>query len=306
MSETATTPQSSAPPRVRPVPDRPKRASVDIRSILFPSDLSPASDRAFDHARLLAESFGARMTLFHVVAGPAPHGNDQEDEIWRRAARSAHERLSRQASGLAVESDIVIGREEVVHRALSARIGRNEADLTVMATHGRGSLSQLVVGSVTETVVRDSRRPVLCVREPEHGVATPYRRILLPTDLWPVSRRAFPMAALLAGTFGAEVLALHVADVTAPRGLVGVSNAVEATPSEADVAQYLGPDFRGLRVRPLVLLGSAGERIVDTARSERVDLIVITTHGHDSLSDHIIGSHADHIIRRAPCPVLVV
>jgi nucleotide-binding universal stress UspA family protein len=60
-----------------------------------------------------------------------------------------------------------------------------------------------------------------------------------------------------------------------------------------------------VRVRPQVLFGNPGEKIVETARNERADLIVITTHGHDSLSDRITGSHADHIIRQAPCPVLV-
>src|SRR5262245_66510194 len=94
-----------------PISGRPRPASA-LRSILFPSDLSPASDRAFEHARLLAEATGARLTMFHVVAGPSPRGDDVEDEVWRRAARAAHERLLRQSSTLRVEREVVLARDE--------------------------------------------------------------------------------------------------------------------------------------------------------------------------------------------------
>ena len=71
-------------------------------------------------------------------------------------------------------------------------------DLVVMATHGRDGLAQLFLGSVTETVMRLGRCPVLGVREPQHGVALPFRRILVPTDLSPALRRPFALGALLA------------------------------------------------------------------------------------------------------------
>jgi nucleotide-binding universal stress UspA family protein len=162
-----------------------------------------------------------------------------------------------------------------------------------------------VVASVTEVALQQGRCPVLCVREPEHGVALPYRRILVPTDLSAGSRRAFPLAALLARGFEAEVLALHMAGVTAPSLLHGVSYAMEASASEEELWQFLKPDFRDVRVTPRVVLGPAWDRIVETARSERVDLIVMSTHGHDSLTARVMGSHAERVVRRAPCPVLV-
>jgi nucleotide-binding universal stress UspA family protein len=55
-----------------------------------------------------------------------------------------------------------------------------------------------------------------------------------------------------------------------------------------------------------VELGSAWDRIVETARSERADLIVMSTHGHDSLADRLLGSHTERVVGHAPCPVLVV
>jgi universal stress protein A len=279
-----------------------------IRSVLFPSDLTPESELALDHARFLAVRFGARMTLYHVVEVPPRHEKNpssREEEAWRRAAQSAREYLDRRADELPIPTEVVVEREPSARQALVAHIRQTLPDLTVMATHGRTGLAHLLVGSVTEMALQRGRCPVLCVREPDHGVALPYRRILVPTDLSAGSCRAFPLAAFLARGFEAEVLALHVAGVTAPRLLHGVSYAMEASPSEEELWQFLKSDFRDVRVTPRVLLGPAWDRIVETARSERVDLIVMSTHGHDSLTDRVMGSHAERIVRQAPCPVLV-
>lgn len=280
-----------------------------IRHVLFPSDLSPASDRALDHARFLAVRFGARLTLYHVVEAPPSHDqrrSEPVDEAWRRAAEQVRGHLDCLAGRLPTEVDIVVERGPVPHQALVAHTLKTRPDLIVMATHGREGLAHLLAGSVTETVLARGRCPVLCVREPEHGVALPYRRILVPTDLTPGSRRAFPLAGLLARAFESEVLALHVAQVAAPPSLVGVAHAVERSPSEAAVTRFLERDFRDVRVTPRVLLGFAWDAIVETARAERVDLIVMSTHGHDSLSDRLLGSHAERVVRHAPCPVLIV
>jgi len=96
-----------------------------------------------------------------------------------------------------------------------------------------------------------------------------------------------------------------VTQVAAPQSLVGVAHAVEGSPSEAAVARFFEHDFREVRVTPRVLLGFAWDAIVEIARAERVDLIVLSTHGHDSLSDRLIGSHAERVVRHAPCPVLM-
>jgi len=96
------------------------------------------------------------------------------------------------------------------------------------------------------------------MREPEHGVALPFRRILVPIDLSPASRRPFALGALLARAFEAEVLALHVARLSVGSSLAGVAAAMESTvPSEAALRDFLLPEFAGLEVSASVELGSA-------------------------------------------------
>ncbi|MBI3932039.1 MAG: universal stress protein [Acidobacteria bacterium] len=296
---------SSRPSSAREAPE-----AAALREILVPSDLSPASDRAFDHARLLAEQFHSRLVLYHAVevddsksVGDPPQ---PAREVWRRVELAAHEHMARRVAGLAVGSEIRMERTTSVHEALVAFVRARHADLTVMATHGRGGFAHLVLGSVTETVLHHARTPVLCVREPEHGVALPYRRVLVPTDLSEASRRAFPLAALLARAFDAEVLAVHAVGLRTG-ATSGVTDVVESrVPSEEAVLAFLQPDFAGVRVAPRVELGSAWDRITETARQDRADVIVMSTHGPDSLTDRVLGSHAERVVRHAPCPVLVV
>jgi nucleotide-binding universal stress UspA family protein len=282
---------------------------VTLRHLFVPSDLSEASDGAFGHARLLARRFASHLTLYHAVPVVRPDEEvapEVDQEIWRRAAGAAREFLSHRAETVPVGCGVQVERATSPADAIVSFIERHRPDLTVMATHGRRGLARVLLGSVTERVVRTARRPVLCVREPDHGVALPYRRVLVPTDFSQTSRSAFPMAACLARGFGAEVLALHAAPRPGLDSLSGVPARMEAeVPDESALAAFLLPDCTGLRVIPRVALGFPWQVIVETARAEKADVIVMSTHGHDSVADRMLGSHAERVLRHAPCPVLI-
>ncbi|HLA79742.1 MAG TPA: universal stress protein [Vicinamibacteria bacterium] len=295
-------------PPARQAMHPPTEDAVAVHEILFPSDLSPASDRAFDHAHFLAERLGARLTLFHAVdtAHLSEAREAGDPEVARRLARAARSHLDRHTTTLTTQHRIVVEQSNQAAQALLAQIRATHPDLVVMATHGREGLAHFFLGSVTERILEVGGSPVLCVREPDHGVALPYRRILVPVDLTETSRLAFPLAALLARTFDAEVLAIHVAQVKAG-SLNGISALIEETvPSEERLGQFLEPEFAGLRVRARVEIGSPWDRIVETALLDKADVIVLSTHGADSLTDRILGSRAERIVRQSPCPVLVV
>jgi nucleotide-binding universal stress UspA family protein len=295
----------------RPVAESraPRRSAAPsrIHEILCPTDLSPESDRAFDHARFLAEHFGARLSVCHVVELPSLEGAaGVAEEVWRRAENAARLHINRRVDELKVPHEVVLERGTSAHRTLVTHIDRTRPDLTVMATHGRDGLAHLFLGSVTEMVLQHACCPVLCVRATEHGSALSYRRLLVPTDLSQASRRAFPLAALLARQFDAEVLAVHVTQPPHPASLSGIPEIVETLPTEDDVRGFVAPDLDGVRLGLRLKSGSPWDRIIETARAETADLIVMSTHGRDSLTDRILGSHTERVVRHAPCPVLVV
>lgn len=136
------------------------------------------------------------------------------------------------------------------------------------------------------------------------------RRILLATDLSPASEGAAVQALDLAHDLGADLLVVSVIDprsLRLPGGRFGV-RVDQVRSSRESAAQELVSRGRaaGVRVNFLIWDGDPGESIVDAARSEQVDLIVVGSHGRGQVGRFLIGSVSDHVVRHAHCPVLVV
>ncbi|MFO0973471.1 MAG: universal stress protein [Phycisphaerae bacterium] len=155
---------------------------IRFQRIVCPTDFSDLAAVATRYARSLAEAYQAELHVIHVVdeayqywmamgpdslpIGPAP----------REVAAAARQQMERwntaQFEGLAtpVVSDVLLGQPfvEIIRYARD-----KQADLIVMGTHGRGGLTHVLLGSVTEKVVRKSPCPVLTVRDPGHQFQMP-------------------------------------------------------------------------------------------------------------------------------------
>ena len=149
-----------------------------IKSILAPTDLSPLSAKGLEYAGSLAQRTGAQLTVCHVV---------------RTEEFVAHARLLEKGSGNArVEeqlSHLVDRHKELLHDFVNRHLGSahpgmviaeivemgephsliidwikpNAIDLIVMSTHGRSGLQRIMLGSVTEKVLRNAHCPVLVI-----------------------------------------------------------------------------------------------------------------------------------------------
>lgn len=128
-----------------------------IRSILFPTDFSPAANTAFEYAERLAAVTGARLLVLHAQPGRDITGiSDVADE----KTRSMLEQVKARVPGVQVEHLVFGGSPgEVICWVAQER----ECDQIVMGTHGRTGLVNLLMGSVAEYVVRHARCPVLTV-----------------------------------------------------------------------------------------------------------------------------------------------
>jgi universal stress protein A len=141
------------------------------------------------------------------------------------------------------------------------------------------------------------------------------QRILVPTDFSDHSHNALRYGVALAEKFGAELHLLHVIQdlaVYQPDSVtVGPPMAppVAALTAAARVAlQKLIEDHRleDFHARADVLEGPPVEAIVDYAYEHNIDLIVIATHGRGWLAHFLLGSVAEKVVRKAPCPVMAV
>ncbi|HEV7279734.1 MAG TPA: universal stress protein [Pirellulaceae bacterium] len=132
-----------------------------------------------------------------------------------------------------------------------------------------------------------------------------FKKILCPTDFSDYSRAALEMAAALARESDAELILLHAADTPMSYAADDVEmeedKALQEIQKRLDqVAIAVAPS----RVRRLLAEGDPGAAIVDVARDESADLIVISTHGRSGWSRLLMGSTAEYVVRNAGCPVL--
>lgn len=137
----------------------------------------------------------------------------------------------------------------------------------------------------------------------------PIRKILHPTDYSDPSRSALEMACALARDFGAELVVCHVAPppvIAAGDGLVVELPSGETDEQVAARLERVEPDAPGVPVMRRPLRGDPVSEIVRLADELDADLIVLGTHGRSGLSRLLLGSVAEGVMRKAPCPVVTV
>jgi universal stress protein A len=149
------------------------------------------------------------------------------------------------------------------------------------------------------------------------------RKILAPTDLSKQSRLGVRSALAAAKRFNAEITIYHVVNADEMRKLgdrltgrsfvrSGFPNLLETYlhTYEVSLAQFVGQNFSDLlptvKVQEKVELGSPEKNIVELAKAEAVDLIIMATRGKGGLSRLVVGSVTEQVIRNAPCPVLAI
>ncbi|MFP5342853.1 MAG: universal stress protein [Candidatus Limnocylindria bacterium] len=138
----------------------------------------------------------------------------------------------------------------------------------------------------------------------------PFDAVMLATDLSATSSPAEEEAVRLAAGLGARLIAVSVIDLGTLRLPGGRYRArVDQVRREREVAaQALVRRAReaGVRTNFLVWEGDPGEAIVEAATAEQAGLIVLGSHGRRGVERSLFGSVSDHVVRNAPCPVVVV
>jgi nucleotide-binding universal stress UspA family protein len=282
--------------------------------ILVPTDFSPPSDAALSYARLLARTFDASLYLLHVTGAHtrSPRTAMNYPNPVSAALSELRDRLtagegSPDVTFVTIDAPDPAG--QIVRTARSI-----DASLIVMGTHGRGGLARVLMGSVTEKVVRTAPCPVLTANSALRAPAKGFRRILVPTDFSAPSDAALDCARRLAAGFGGSVHLLHVLGDVSGSGLTG-SELFATEPPEARSMRLIdardrlkhritADDRATLRATSEVIFGSPAQIIVDYAADNQFDLIVMGTHGRTGMAHLLIGSVAERVVRTAGCPVL--
>lgn len=292
--------------------------------ILCPVDFSDTSRHAIDHALAIARWCKASITALYVsnLTSVAPGSPPPDDGGLRAVLARLQSDLGTQFEGVraaGIHVDVVVELGQPAARILDrARLGRS--DLIVMGTHGASGFEHLLLGSVTEKVLRRAPCPVLTV--PPRAQATsqlPFRRLLCAIDFSDSSLRGLELAYALAKESRARLTLLHTVEWPWPEppapaleelppnqaaGLRELRRYLETTATQRLEALIPREGGDHCAVVPRVAHGKAYAEILRVAAEERADLIVTGVRGRHAVDVMVFGSTTNQVVRRATCPVL--
>jgi len=294
--------------------------NISIHHVLCPTDFSEPAARAFEEAVRVARWFGAKVTVLHVIPPfvpvgdgmvyPTPLGEVRDARI--AELKSFIQGVDHRDVPIALECREGDPAREIRDAALETRAG-----LLVMGTHGRSGLGKLLLGSVTDAVLRNAPVPVLTVHPEARRRKGSFRRIVCAADVSEWSAGTIGFALAMAGEGADRLTVLHVIEdvpemLARSDGRIGLRD-VEAYRRDLErkaiaELQRLIPDEARVscRIEEHVTYGEAHREIARIAAAENADLLVLGTHGSRALDRMLFGSTVTKVVRTGRCPVLIV
>jgi nucleotide-binding universal stress UspA family protein len=275
-----------------------------IRNIAVATDFCPWSERALQHALVLARHFGAVLHILHVVRRAefsfVPDFMVPLDELAERDFDYLIGRLNA-AHSLA---DIEHHRWNIdgeISGVLESFVRDHKIDLMILGTRGRTGISKFLLGSIAQEIFHFVSCPVLTVGPWSRGATRQLQlnKVLFATDLSPESAAVLPYVLMPATIWHAEIDVLHVCfseNCQCQRRMEDLRRRMEFLPSGKEP----------LVVRCHVVPGPPSPTVLNFAAQQRGDLIVLGLDHDRSLYGGPSDSHAYEIVRQARCPVLSV
>jgi len=265
-------------------------------------DLSPVSPAVLGWARLLAQSYQAKVEVLHALWAPKLAAVEEGSppvlsfEVFGTETEGRLKALAEAAFGAGVNHHSRVVEGHPLKMVLQY-MEQHPPDLVILGSHGYNGYARVMLGSVAENVLRTARCPILIVK----GAPLPcdvqsLRTILCAVDLGDLSRCCVRTAGDLATILEAD---LHVAYVAAP--------GVPLEQARSLLSSWIPDEVWSCgRIRDVVLQGDPAEKIVTYARSTQADLAVLAAEHRPFLEFTTLGRTTERVVRFCPCSVLVI
>ena len=287
-----------------------------FKKILVATDFSKSSHAALAAAISLAEHGAGKVEVIHVSAYGEPYirgpfvvpTSSLQAELQGKLDEFFPERLYPNSS-----RHLVIGApiSEEIQKFAEA----GSFDLIVIGTHSRSIVGRVFLGSVAQEVTQDSRIPVMVVRDVDHSERRyqGFERVLTPTDFSKTSSKAFALGTSFANFLKADFHYIHVIDVPAitdSMSLYPFFHLVMPPESEMNVNLTLQKELEGIRLignpKTITVVGNPVREILAYVEKEKIDFIVMGTHGRKGVDRFLMGSVAAGVIAKSHVPVITV
>jgi nucleotide-binding universal stress UspA family protein len=275
-----------------------------FQKILAATDLSACAGTAVSFAHEIARRTHGQLTVLHVDLGLpeytsmvlAGERTDRSAADQRRGA--ARQDLDQHLSTyMDAESPairvVVTGSAATEILTMSNELA---ADLIVIGTHGYGSITRALIGSVAEEVIRLSSRAVLSIRCRKPPLEPRFRRVTCAVNYTAASRAALASAIAFASAFDANVTAVHVVE----------GARADAAEESERLREWIGNEAPGVEPHVLLRRRNAAAALIEFAKRDAVDLLVVGAKRSQFAKQTTLGSTTSALTHRLRCPVLTV
>ncbi len=297
---------------------------LEIKLILCPIDFSEFSTRAYRYALSLAEHYRAKLVAQHIVelsrypyADYVASTGDYAEfcRVLREGAKEQLQEFVKNHTHDQIHPELLVHQGAAPDCILSFAQAQ-KTDLIVMGTHGRRGYDRLVLGSVTDRVMRRAPCPVLAICKPPHepmaadmaageerGHVHHLSRILFCTDFSENSEKALNYAISATAEYGAELTLLHVLEeVPSP----AKTEAAIATATEQLDKLIPSEERKTLKIKTAVRRGKPYQQIIQLVLEAQIDMVTMAVRGRGAVDLAVFGSTTYRVLQLGPCPVLAV
>lgn len=321
---------------------------IQPKKIMCAVDFSDFTDESLSYGIALCKEFHSKLFLVHIVTDV--NTSLEYSEIAIDKAMLQKEKISNAQKNLGdLIQDVTIDHEIIISKGDPAdEIGqlalKEKIDMVITASHGKSGIKRLLIGSVTEKLMKSLHCPLLVLCNQEQYFKTlnddekTLKKVLVGCDFSPDSKLAFEYGLSLAQEFQAELFLTHVIKPTEYIEMKSTEY-LNAVPVDYDlwrtkdyiemqkkVTEENREKINQLRIRlekqlyfmlpedckiwctPHITLldGEPYKEMIKYAKEQEVDLIILGIRGHTLWEKLMVGSTTDRVIRHAPCPVLAV
>jgi nucleotide-binding universal stress UspA family protein len=281
-----------------------------FKKILIATDFSEASISAREAAVSLARRGSGRIRAIHVVshleqAYQFPNNIVPELE---KAARNELEKFFPPKEYPQGDCEVLIGGSVAEEILNYAQMGKY--DLIVLGSHGRSAVGRILLGSVTQRIIRNSEIPVMIVKDLKHSSKhyQGFERVLCPTDFSDTSMKCLDLGTQFANFLKADFDLIHVVDVASFKDM----NKYYSIPLEENCELNTDLTLRKLienkkligEVRVATLMGEPDREILKYAEENKINFILMASHRKRGLDRILMGSVTASVVARSGIPVI--
>ena len=279
-----------------------------MKKILVPTDFSEPSYYGLDAAAEIARKTGAELHLFNaaevsnyyystdpiVISPPASIMIEGINENLKKTAITKLNNLKNRNTLKGLKVKVFCDVTSNIHNSITEYSDSIKADIIIMGSHGSGNITEIILGSTAERVVRFSKRPVLVI--PVKPAKSFYKKIVFASDFSAEAYNIFPFIKQIADLFKSEIHLLKV------NTMDQFSRTIDDRKKMDDFAKKNGGKFKISLFNDYM----KEEGILNYSREVKADLIAIGTHGKKGLRRFFSEDVSEGIVRLSQIPILVV